>query len=472
MDMIKEEISYIADVYADRPHFALQVTDENFGILKRDLEIAEHIRKVSDEKRYPRQMFYYSDKRFSETARGIVETLGDINTMGFQISLQSGNKKTLEAVKRKNLSEEDVKNAIEWASEKNIDTFTELIFGMPNETLDSFCDTLDDSSKRGFDSIQSYSLFLMAGIPLNTLENRKKYDIKTKLRLLSSSYAEIEGDFSVEHEEIVTATNTLSEQDFKSFRKISFMYYVVFRLSYYKHFFSFIQSLDISLSRFFKDFMDPDLAEEWPEDYIKFISDFNKESEDELFDNRESLIKRTKNNFRKNGNEVDKPTRLNPYFGARLVYIESVWIRGVLVKHLNKFENFNKSKIYKYLLNLVLDISENERIDIRNPKNNNVVLETKFDVIEWKKQKFIKPLNQFPIEEKTIYFNFSKNALDIIDGFANEYKNQEDPDFYYNAIDFILPRSNQLYDISYSMEKVKEAKNTTERLYENERIPV
>ena len=79
--------------------------------------------------------------------------------MGFQISLQSGNKKTLEAVKRRNLTEEDVNNAIKWAKDKNINTFTELIFGMPNETLLSFCETLDDSAKRGFDSIQCYSLF-------------------------------------------------------------------------------------------------------------------------------------------------------------------------------------------------------------------------------------------------------------------------------------------------------------------------
>ena len=49
MEMIKDEISFIAKTYADRPHFSLQVADENFGILKRDLEISKHIKMVSDE---------------------------------------------------------------------------------------------------------------------------------------------------------------------------------------------------------------------------------------------------------------------------------------------------------------------------------------------------------------------------------------------------------------------------------------
>ena len=60
----------------------------------------------------------------------------------------------------------------------------------------------------------------MSGIPLNTIENRKKYDIKTKIRLLSTSYAEIGDDFSVEHEEIVTSTSTISEEDFLLLEKL------------------------------------------------------------------------------------------------------------------------------------------------------------------------------------------------------------------------------------------------------------
>jgi hypothetical protein len=64
LGMIKEEISLISRTFVDRPHLALQIADENFGILTRDVEIAQHIRECSDETGFPLQTFYYSDKRF------------------------------------------------------------------------------------------------------------------------------------------------------------------------------------------------------------------------------------------------------------------------------------------------------------------------------------------------------------------------------------------------------------------------
>ena len=450
MDQIKEEITFISKTYVDRPHYALQVADENFGLLKRDLEIAEHFKKVSDENGFPQSMFYYSDKRWTETARGVVEALGKINTMGFQISLQSGNEKTLEAVNRKNLSEEEVEEAIIWASEKKIDTFTELIFGMPEETLDSFCDTLDNSVKRGFDSIQAYSLFLMAGIPLNTRANREKYKIDTKLRVLTSGYGELEGEFSVEHEEIVISTNTSSENDFDKFRKITFMFFATFRLGLFRWFFQHIQSLDISLSKFFLDFMTPDPKEDWPEDYLKFVSDFDQMTNEELFDSREDLKNRAIEIFQENNNEVGIPTRLNVVFGARLAYQEKSWLREVMTRHLAKRMTLENDQIDTEIVNLVLDICERERVDIRSPKSNKAHIKTDFDVIAWKNQKYRSRLSSLPFNDsKTLHFNINPDVLNMMDSFTVDYGHQKDADFYYNAVDFILPRTNQLYSISY-----------------------
>jgi len=452
MDQIKEEINFISKTYIDRPHFALQVADENFGLLKRDLEIAKHFKKVSDEIGFPQSMFYYSDKKWSETARGVVEALGKINTMGFQISLQSGNEKTLVAVNRKNLSEEEIEEAIIWSSERKIDTFTELIFGMPEETIDSFCDTLDYSAKRGFDSIQAYSLFLMAGIPLNTKVNREKYKIDTKLRVLTSGYGELEGEFSVEHEEIVTSTSTISENDFIKFRKITFMFFAAFRLGFYRWFFQHIQSMEISLSKFFLDFMNPDPEEDWPEDYLKFVSDFDELTKEELFDSREDLIKRAKEIFRENNNQVGIPTRLNVVFGARLAYQESPWLREVMTRHLAKKMTLENDQIDTEIVKLVLDICERERVDLRSPKSNKDQIKIDFDVIAWKNQQYRNLLSTLPCNDsQTLYFNIKPDVLNMIESFTLDYGNQEDADFYYNAVDFILPRSNQLYSLSYEV---------------------
>ena len=47
------------------------------------------------------------------------------------ISLQTDTPETLAAMGRKNITEEKIKEANEWAAARKIDTTTELIFGLP-----------------------------------------------------------------------------------------------------------------------------------------------------------------------------------------------------------------------------------------------------------------------------------------------------------------------------------------------------
>ena len=49
IEQVKEELIYVSKKYADRPHHTMYMADENFGILKRDVEIAEAIKKCKDD---------------------------------------------------------------------------------------------------------------------------------------------------------------------------------------------------------------------------------------------------------------------------------------------------------------------------------------------------------------------------------------------------------------------------------------
>jgi radical SAM superfamily enzyme YgiQ (UPF0313 family) len=167
MDQVKEEISYVSRAFKDRPHFTCYITDENFGILHRDIEIAEHIKKCSENLGYPKNVFFYNDKRFTETSRGVIEKIADINSIGLTLALQTENPEALKAVRRTNLTSEQIDAAIAWASERNISTTTELIFGLPFETKDSFVNLLERSVERGFDSILCHNVLVMDGIEMN-----------------------------------------------------------------------------------------------------------------------------------------------------------------------------------------------------------------------------------------------------------------------------------------------------------------
>ena len=47
------------------------------------------------------------------------------------------------------------------------------------------------------------------------------------------------------------------------------------------------------------------------------------------------------------------------------------------------------------------------------------------------------------------YFNLKQNAEHIMMMFTKDFGHQNDGDFHYNALDFILPRSNLLFGLSY-----------------------
>ena len=447
IEMIKEEIYFISKIFSDRPHFTLQVSDENFGLLKRDVEIAKYVRKCADENHFPRQMFYYSDKRFTDTVRSILLELGSINLDGLQISLQTGNAKTLEVVKRKNLTEEEVDQGIAWAVENGIHSYTELIFGLPYETLETYCSALDNCAKRGFDVIIGYTLWLMAGIPLNTIESRELYKIKTKYRILASAYGEHDGDFSCEHEEIVVSTSTLSEHDFQVFRQISFLFYAVYAIGFYRLFIQGLINHGVSMTKFFMEFMSPDMSGEWPDEYIQFIADFDKTVNEEIFDTREELEEYMKKSFYENNKKTVNPTRINVLFGGRLVYMERSWVKDVMEKHLIKLlPACDESTLDMF--SLLLEIGEKERIDIRNHIEP-LPINTSYDILSWKKERFKKKLTEYHFKSKTIKFSIRPEVNETIKSFVSGNEYQDDDVFYYNAVDNIVPRGNQLYDQTY-----------------------
>ena len=81
IEQVREELHYICRRYADRPEFTMYIADENFGILKRDVEVAQIIRDCAERYGYPRKVFFYNDKRFTETSREVHKLLGHMDTL-------------------------------------------------------------------------------------------------------------------------------------------------------------------------------------------------------------------------------------------------------------------------------------------------------------------------------------------------------------------------------------------------------
>lgn len=449
IEQVTEELKYVSKKYADRPHHTMFIADENFGILKRDVEIADAVKKCNVDYGFPKKVFFYNDKRFKETSRKVIEILGDINQGGLVLSLQTENPETLKAINRRNVTDEEIDDAIKWASTLNISTSTELIFGMPHDTKDSFVNLLDRSVTRGFDQVWCHNLFLMDGIELNRPEARGKFGIKTKYRQLGTNYGSHEDTFLGEFEEVVTSCDSFSYDDFLEIRNLNFMYYTVFSLNFQRWFFHFIRSSGVKLSEFFLNFINPDRNQSWPEGYIKFLDDLKSTIEGELHETTDEVIKKAEKTYRKNNNDVGDPSRINVNMGARLIYQEDSWVKDVFLQHLEKISADILSKKDMKLANSLIDLAHHERIDLKGVSDKEP-MNFSYDIIEWRKNKFKKPLYDLKMSEpKNINFLLDSDRLAQIDSFQKRFSDSDDNDFYYAAVDFITPRSKLSYVLSY-----------------------
>jgi len=448
IEQVKEELNYVCKKYADRPHHIMYLADENFGILKRDVEIAEHIKKCNKDFGYPQGIFFYNDKRFTETSRRVVKTLGEIMGHGLSLALQTENPETLKAIKRVNVTEKEIDNAMNWASDLGIATSTELIFGLPYETRDSFVDLLNRSVKRGFDSVYCYNLFIMDGIELNRPSVREKHGIKTKYRVLRTNFGSHKANFFGEHEEVVVGTNAFSYEDFIDIRNQNFMFFAVFALDFQKWFFQFIRNLDVSLSEFFSSFLKPDRKIKWPDGYLKFLDDFKFAIEEELHDSPNEAIAKAKKAYEDNNNDVGDPPRPNLNLGVRLIYLENKWIKEVLLYHLDKIMGEKLTNEDKNLAASLIDLAGRERIDLENVSKKEP-LNFPFDVIEWKKNKYKKPLRDFKITNRAINFTVDEARVKQISGLKKRFSSYNTEELTYQAVQFTTPRYLLLHILEY-----------------------
>ncbi len=448
IEQIEEELNYVSKKYVDRPHHTMYLVDENFGILKRDVEIAKILKKCKENIGYPKSLFFYNDKRFTDTSREVLEILKDMTQYGVTLALQTENPEALKAINRRNVTEKEIDSAIKWAKGLGLDTSTELIFGMPFDTKETFVSLLNRSIDRGFDNVLIHNLLLMDGIEMNRKNFRDKYKYKTKFRPNSTHYGMHEGTFFSEYEEIPVSSHSFSYEDFWDIRRLNFMFYTTFNLKFQKWFFQFVRYLGISLSEFFSCLMKPDLKNEWPKEYLNFLSDFKTAVKEELFDTKEEMVAKTKEIYIKNKNDVGEPTRINMSFGARLSYLESKWVKEVLLQHLDLIKEKALSSEDRKLAASLIDLADSERIDLMKIEEKKP-LRFSVDIINWKKNKFKESVKNLKMPEKSVKFLISKNQASVISGFQKRFNTYEANDFYNAAMDFVQPRKYLLHNLSY-----------------------
>ncbi len=134
---------------------------------------------------------------------------------GITLSVQSMDPETLLTIKRSNLKYETLSAFIKRYQKEGIDTYTEVILGLPGETYKSFRDGIEALLEASaHDSLWIYRCSVLPNAPMNDLDYKTKHKIKTVKSPADLHHIEPGKDPIQEYDEMVVETATMQTKDY------------------------------------------------------------------------------------------------------------------------------------------------------------------------------------------------------------------------------------------------------------------
>ncbi len=206
-----ERVAQEIETMADKGVADIYITDSNFGLFKRDLEIARLLVAARHRTGFPKRVRIQFAKTSNETVFAISRLLFENDMLwGTTLSMQSVDLDVLAAVARPHVDigvYADLKNRYQ---RHHIPTYTELILGLPQETRESFVGGIGRLLEIGMhDDIRVFELALLPNAPLSQPGMRERYGLQTRFKPIRMT----EAGFQSELVELVFGTRTMPYAD-------------------------------------------------------------------------------------------------------------------------------------------------------------------------------------------------------------------------------------------------------------------
>ena len=185
LDSIMQTIDWIYQ-HADKIKI-VDIIDANLGMAKRDLDVLQYFEKCQTD----------TGKRVKVTVNGFVkngspylkDTILTLNRItgyskNVMISFQTHSEDALKTIDRANIRNEKLYPLIKELQDEGLDIKSEMILGLPGETLSSYVKSLETDFNLGIMSMRSYPLIFIVNTPMYATEYRTEHGLKTKKILL------------------------------------------------------------------------------------------------------------------------------------------------------------------------------------------------------------------------------------------------------------------------------------------------
>jgi len=293
---VNEEIEYIAKKISNDKTGKLRrdiyISDSNFGMFKEDLEVAEKFAEVKAKYGWPDSLKVTTGKnhkiRVLEVFAKIPESI-DTELTG---SVQSMDPEVLDNIKRTQIKNDSLNDMALESGKRGKKTYSDVILGLPGDSLEKHKNSVKALVDSKYDNILSRQLILLKGSEMSSLESLEKYGFKTKFRILTKSYGcynykENKNIAVSEIEETVVGGKNLSYEDYIEARNFNLVTHIFYNHNFLQAFLKILDSSNIKRSEWLEKIFQVCKKDA---KFKKLMGQFQKESEDELWESKEDLI--------------------------------------------------------------------------------------------------------------------------------------------------------------------------------------
>jgi hypothetical protein len=303
------------------------------------------------------------------------------------------------------------------AAEIDADSRSEIILGLPGESLKSHFQTINTVIDASFNHVNTYQLMMLPGTEIDSPATRDQFEMKTRFRILPRcfGYYDVLGKqiIAAEIEEVCISTNTLSFEDYVKCRKMHLLIHIYHNDGLFGTALEFLKFLKISPYRWLQLLFEEKMSGGVKELFEKY----ERETRQELWLKREDLSQNIKN-----PGIVD--SYISGELGYNLLFVHKAIAMSRFVPELKKFAKLTiekllseKHKDTQENLDFLDDVLNYDASCISNIFEN--LDKTPQTTINYDIEKFITqkniPLSKLRLENPTtIDFLLDNEQLDII----------------------------------------------------------
>jgi radical SAM superfamily enzyme YgiQ (UPF0313 family) len=219
MERLKAEIERIGELIQTRAPAmgTLRIADPNYGMYERDIEISGAIGEAQAKYAWPTFIDATTGKNRPER---IIASMEKVNgALVLYQAVQSLDDEVLRKINRANIKLDAYEKIMVHVRGRGLRSVSDLILGLPGETLTSHLNGLHRLIDAGTDQAHCFQSMMLKGADMEMLSTREKFNFTTRFRVLPKNFGSYGGEKVFDIEEIVVGTDTLPFADYVTARK-------------------------------------------------------------------------------------------------------------------------------------------------------------------------------------------------------------------------------------------------------------